>query len=473
MMKYLAIIGLFVFLLNGCSDRDYGEQDITKVPSALSTKQVSILSSVPKKNIAQSSYISVEFSSFMDKNSFASGEIELKNSATNTGIELVIDVEENRLYIKPQQSLVVGESYTLTIDSKATDIMGNSIDKAYERTFTCVSKFWKEVEVGETHSMARSIDGDIYVWGSNSYKELQIKNTKSRATPLGILDSNESLLFNAGTFTSGFINQDATLRVEGSQSIQNSDSLFTTLSIGKNHSSVIKEDGTLWSWGRNNSGQLGNQGIIHQDELTQEYTNASNWKSVSAGDNFSVAIKSDGTLWGWGKNEYGQIGNARYNEKRVPVQEDTNATDWIMVSAGTDHTVALKSDGSIWSWGYNAEGQLGNDSNNSSRVAVQEAKKYSWRTVSAGSRHTVAIKDDGSLWAWGSNYYGQLGDNTITDKRVPTLIDSNKWISVSCGRDFTIGIQEDGTIWAWGYNAQKQLGLGENENDKLIPTEIK
>ena len=118
-------------------------------------------------------------------------------------------------------------------------------------------------------------------------------------------------------------------------------------------------------------------------------------------------------------------------------------------------------------------GQLGNDSNNSSRLAVQEASKSLWRAISAGNRHTAAIKTDGTLWAWGSNYYGQLGDNTVTDKRVATLIDSDKWLSISCGHDFTIGVKEDGTMWAWGYNAQKQLGLGENEDDKIIPTEIR
>ena len=474
MIKYLTILTLLLFSFSGCSDRDYGEQDISKIPSVLTASKVTILSSTPSQTVAQSSYINIEFSAFMDFDSFNSSEIIIVEKMTNAQIELKIEGVDNHLYLKPMKSLTPTKEYTLSINSKATDIMGNLIDKGYTATFLCKKDFWEKVEVGETHSMAMSKDGDIYVWGSNSYKELNLRDDIEKSIPLGISNTQGSKDFNSGSFTSALITQNSEVSIFGKQSLrQEEKENFSTVSIGNRHSTLIKEDGTLWSFGKNRYGQLGNAGIIEQFELTQEKSESSNWSSVSAGQDFTIALKSNGSMWGWGNNEFGEIGNAQYKERRVPVQEDTNATDWIMISAGEDHSAAIKADGSLWSWGKNDDGVLGDGTFVSSRTQVQESSLSSWHSVSSGFKHTIAIKEDGTLWAWGSNYYGQLGNNSVEDKNIPTLISEERWSSISCGNNFSVGVKEDGTMWAWGYNAQAQLGLGEESDDKLIPTEIK
>jgi len=473
MIKYLITITLVLFL-NACSDRAYGEQDISKIPSAITTQKVTILSSTPSTNIAKSSYVNIEFSAFMDFETFNSGEITLIDKTDATQIEIEIDGIENHLYLRPLETLIEGREYLLSINSNATDIMGNSIDKGYEKSFICVEDFWEEVEVGETHSMALSKDGDIYIWGSNSYRELNIRDNNERSAPLAITHSNASKDFSAGSFTSAIINDLYELSTLGKYSLtKESDDNLTNVSVGNKHSAVIKSDGTLWSWGKNNNGQLGNAGIVERVELMQEDTNSTDWSTLSAGRDFTIALKNDGSMWGWGSNEFGQIGNAQYKERRVPVQEDTNATDWRSISAGGNHSSAIKVDGSLWSWGKNDDGVLGDGTYTSSRAQVQESSLSQWESVSSGFNHTLAIKNDGTLWAWGSNYYGQLGDGTVEDKNSPTLISQERWSSISGGKNFSIGVKEDGTMWSWGYNAQKQLGLGDDSEDKLTPTEVK
>ena len=474
MIKYIISSLVFILLLSACSNRDYGDQDISKIPNALGVDKVSILSSVPSNNIAQSSYINIEFSSFMNANSFLNAEITLKNTQTDIEVEISFSSIENHLYIQPLESLIINQKYRLSIDSNAVDIMGNSMDRAYEKVFTCRENFWEKVEAGETHTMALSRDGELYLWGSNDYNELKTSDDVMKSIPIGIIDSNSSKGFNAGSNTSGIIKDDSSLIIYGKQSLTlNDESLFETLSIGSRHSAIIKNDGTLWSWGKDNYGQLGDAGITTKSYLVQENSLSDNWVEVTAAKDFSIALKDDGTMWGWGTNTYGQIGNSEYNERRVPVQEDTNASDWKSISAGDNHSVAIKDDKSLWSWGYNESGELGDASNISSRVSVRESSDSNWSDASAGANHTLAIKENGTLWAWGSNYYGQLGDNSVEDKNIPTLISSDKWRSVSGGTNFSVGVKMDGTMWAWGYNAQNQLGLGDDSEDKLIPTEIK
>ncbi|MEA3372038.1 MAG: Ig-like domain-containing protein [Campylobacterota bacterium] len=474
-MKYLTVLLITILFLTGCEDRGYGAQEIENVPSIVSDKDMSILDITPDTNISKSSYINIKFSSFVDLSSLTSQNITLKKKSSDTYIDLFeIDTFNNYLYIKPNSNLEESEIYILEIKSSIKDIMGNSLNADYSKELLCKSNFWKKVEAGQTHSMAESIDGDIYVWGSNSYKELFLDNNIGYSIPLGIINTKDTKEFSAGSSDSALIDKDEILVSVGKNSLQDSDTKgFFKLSVGYNHTASIKADGTLWSWGKNSSGQLGNLGILTSYEQTQEYTKSDKWTSISAGDKFTIALKEDKTMWGWGNNEYGQIGNSAYNERRKPVQEDSNATDWIFVSAGADHSCAIKSNGTLWSWGLNLSGQLGNANNTSSRVAVQEdTNSTNWVSVSTGLNHTVALKSNGELWTWGSDYYGQLGNGESNEnKNSPTQIDGT-WSSVSAGGDFTIAIKTDGTLWAWGYNANRELGLGNDVDDKNEPTEI-
>ncbi|MBK6994106.1 MAG: T9SS type A sorting domain-containing protein [Lewinellaceae bacterium] len=148
---------------------------------------------------------------------------------------------------------------------------------------------------------------------------------------------------------------------------------------------------------------------------------ATNWKSVAAGGFHTLAIKTDGSRWAWGWNDYGELGDGTYAPKNSPVQIGT-ATNWKSVAASYSHSLAIKTDGSLRAWGNNEYGELGDGTFAAKNSPVQIGTATNWQNVTAGTYHTLAIKTDGSLWAWGRNYNGELGDGTNADKNIPTEI---------------------------------------------------
>ncbi len=245
------------------------------------------------------------------------------------------------------------------------------------------------------------------------------------------------------------------------------------VSAGGVHTSAVKSDGTLWSWGYNSDGQLGDGTTINQSSPVQEATHATDWVQVSAGGHHTTAIKNNGTLWSWGKNYYGQLGDGTTINQSSPVQEATHAADWVQVSAGGNYTAAIKNNGTLWSWGNNSYGELGDGTTTRQNSPVQEATHGTdWVQVSAGYFHTAAIKSGGTLWSWGDNGFGQLGDGTNASsyKPIPVNDDSN-WQQISAGYYHTTAIKSDGTLWSWGRNSEGQLGDGTTVN-KNAPIKI-
>ncbi len=193
--------------------------------------------------------------------------------------------------------------------------------------------------------------------------------------------------------------------------------------------------------------------------LTLINLNAQCFKAISANEGHSIAIKTDGSLWAWGSNAYGRFGDGTTVSSNSPKQTG-NDTNWASVSAGEYPTIAIKTDGTLWTWGRNIGGQLGIGTITLSNSPVQIGTANNWASISAGY-HTVAIKNDGTLWAWGYNLYGQLGDGTTTDRNRPIQISgATNWASVSAGYNHTIAIKTDGTLWAWGVNYDGRLGDG-------------
>ncbi|WP_164975836.1 MULTISPECIES: T9SS type A sorting domain-containing protein [unclassified Chryseobacterium] len=240
-------------------------------------------------------------------------------------------------------------------------------------------------------------------------------------------------------------------------------------SLGYNHSVALKNDGTLWTWGNNQYGQLGDGTSTNRNAAIQ--IGGNDWKKIAAGESHTIAIKTDGTLWTWGSNQHGQLGFGFTVNRIEPTQLGT-AADWVSIAGGEYYTLALKSNGTLWAWGLNSSGQLGNNTTNSIGIPTQIGTANDWKVIIAGLKHTIAIKTDGTLWAWGDNSYGQLGDGTIINKLIPTQIGTDtNWKNAGVGNHHTIAIKTDGTLWSWGRNTYGQLGDGTTTN-RLVPTQI-
>lgn len=249
-----------------------------------------------------------------------------------------------------------------------------------------------------------------------------------------------------------------------------SNGCFKQIASGQQFTMAIKEDGTLWSWGANAYGQLGYATTSNINVPTQVGT-ASNWKSISCGTAHTLAIKQDGTLWAWGNNFYGYLGDGTTTTRVTPVQIGT-ATNWKTVAAGNTHSLAVKTDGTLWAWGYNAHGQLGVGSTTNKSVPTQVGISTDWNSVGGGNSHSFGIKTNGTLWAWGRNNYGQVGDGTQVSRTAPFQIGTNtNWKLADGGADFSVAVKTDGTLWTWGYNASGQLGHNDL-NDRLVPTKV-
>jgi alpha-tubulin suppressor-like RCC1 family protein len=184
--------------------------------------------------------------------------------------------------------------------------------------------------------------------------------------------------------------------------------------------------------------------------------NAQCWQMVSAGYNHSAAIKTDGTMWAWGDNSSGGLGTGAAPgtnlSTAVPVPVGTD-TDWAWVGVKEGHTAALKNNGTIWAWGTNYYDQLGLGIDRDVNVPTQMGTDTNWATIICGESHMMAIKTDGTLWAWGNNYSGMLGDGTTILRDTPVQIGTDTdWATGACGTSHSVAIKTNGTLWAWGAN---------------------
>ena len=242
------------------------------------------------------------------------------------------------------------------------------------------------------------------------------------------------------------------------------------ISLANSHAIAIK-GGTLWGWGLNVYGQLGDGTNINRSLPIQIGTDT-DWLSIDAGyNNLSNAIKSDGSLWAWGSNQYGQLGDGTTTNVNFPKRIGTDS-NWKSVCAGTRVTVALKIDGTLWSWGDNFSGTLGDGTVTERYFPGQIGSENDWVAIYGGDHTMIAIKQDGSLWGWGINAHGELGDGTFVSKLIPTLIaSSHDYSMISFGRQYTLTLKNDGTVWGWGTNSVGQIGDGTTTNQSA-PVQI-
>lgn len=239
--------------------------------------------------------------------------------------------------------------------------------------------------------------------------------------------------------------------------------------------SAIDADGALWGWGFNGYGALGDGTQTSHPSPTRVGTDT-DWLQLSAASH-TVALKADGSLWGWGLNLGDYVapgpGDSAFLLSPTRIGSDT---DWVSVYAAYLATFAVKADGSLWAWGYNGSGQLGDgtDTTRLTPTRIGTATDWTGAQFSGSSGHVAVIKADGSLWTWGDNEHGQLGDGTRVDRLVPTRLGTDRWISVSADRH-TLAVRADGTLWSWGWNYKGQLGdgtLGGTFGDRPTPAQI-
>lgn len=284
-----------------------------------------------------------------------------------------------------------------------------------------IGSTWQTVTTGYYHTLGIKTDGTLWAWGYNGYGQLGIGNTTEKHSPVQV-----------GT------------------------DKWIAVAAGGYHTLAIRADGTLWAWGLNNYNQLGTGNTTNQYSPVQIVDTSNNvstkWVSVTGGDAYSLALRSDGTIWGWGYNGYGNLGTGNNTQQTKPTQEITKATNWATVKSATmagDMVAATKTTGTAWAWGYNGNGEFGNGATNGGATStpVQTGALTNWYNVVPGNYHTLGVKTDASIQSWGYNANGELGDGTTTQKTSPAALNfslyapnPNTWGAIAAGYQFSLGL---------------------------------
>ncbi|MCL2546342.1 MAG: hypothetical protein FWE06_03995 [Oscillospiraceae bacterium] len=285
------------------------------------------------------------------------------------------------------------------------------------------------VAANASHTVALRNDGTVWAWGANWDGELGDGTTLRRTRPVQVQNLNN----------------------------------VTAIAAGKNFTIALRNDGTVWAWGSNYEGRLGNgTGGVWEDRSTVpvRVQGLSNMVAVDVSRGHAVALRNDGTVWAWGENCCGQLGDGTAVDRFTParVQGLSNVT---AIAAGAFHTVALRNDGTVWAWGANWDGD---GTNVSSYAPVQVQGLSNVTAIASIHNHTVALRNNGTVWTWGWNSEGQLGDGTMTNRNAPVQVQGlSNVTAINTGIVHTVVLRNDGTVWAWGWNAERQLG--DNDSD--------
>ncbi len=292
---------------------------------------------------------------------------------------------------------------------------------------------YTQVAASTSHSLALRADGSLWAWGSNQYGQLGLAATS------GSTGANPTPTQVAGT--------------------------YIEVAAGGAHSLALQADGSLWAWGSNQYGQLGS--MLSSGTLTATPTQvAGTYTRVAAGEAHSLALRVDGALWAWGSNQYGQLG--------IPTNNGTTAANstpalvtgtYVQVASGSNGSLALQADGTLYGWGSNSYGLLRSAASSSSPVPAAIGSALPTRSITMGGSFGLAVRADGTLWGWGSNGSGQLGQNpsVLSQSTSPVRIGTdNDWVMVAAGTSFALGLKDDGRLYAWGQNRYGQLGSSTN-----------
>ncbi len=331
---------------------------------------------------------------------------------------------------------------------------------------------------GGAHSLSICNDNTAMAWGLNVSGQLGNGDTLNRNIPVqvngitGIIaisggNAHTLALKNDGTVWAWGANNKGQLG-NGTQTFHNNIptqiiglSGIIAISAGLNHSIALKNDGTVWAWGKNYNGQLGIGSL--QDTLYPAKVHLlTNIIAIGAGQEFSIALKNDGTVWAWGYDDYCQIGGGGGGNFIEPLL-DTSLQNIVSISCGWRHYFAIKNDGTVWGKGDNTSGQMGLGSVfYCSSPPTQNNTLFGIKSIACGAVNTIALKADSTVLAWGYGGSGVLGDGTtifLNPNPVP-VVGLTSIVSIACGSGHSLALKSDGTLWSWGGNGYGQLGNG-------------
>jgi alpha-tubulin suppressor-like RCC1 family protein len=304
---------------------------------------------------------------------------------------------------------------TITNRSSPVSVIGGFID-------------WCQI-ASQRQSLAVRQNGTAWAWGRANYGILGDNTTVNKSSPVSVI----------GGFTD-----------------------WCQVAAGTNHSLGVRTNGTAWAWGVKDSGKLGdNDMAANKSSPVSVVGGFTDWCQIAAGWNHSLAVRTNGTAWTWGPGGQGRLGDNSATDRSSPVSVVGGFTDWCQVSGGNGHSLGLRTNGTIYAWGYNLFGQLGNNTIVSTSSPVSVIGGFTdWCQVSSGYNHSLGVRQTGTAWAWGCNGYGQLGDNTTASKSSPVSVVGGytDWCQVSVNTQHTLGVRTNGTAWAWGAGGDGRLG---------------
>ncbi len=295
----------------------------------------------------------------------------------------------------------------------------------------------RAISAGSSHSLAVKIDGTVWAWGANNNGQI------GNGDPVGNPNSDRSLLPLRVKVDPAYVQTEGTLLTGA-----------TTIAAGEQHSLALK-NGRVWAWGVNNSGALGNRAITNVilnsphgfAVLVDVLTNV---QDIAAGSHFSLALKTDKTVWAWGRDDNGQLGNGVVsggnadNFTYLTPAQVLNLTNVKAIAAGNAHSVALREDGTVWVWGSNSLGQLGLGDHTSRLTPTQVPNLTNIISIAAGTSHSLALKADGTVFAWGTNALFQLGASGIQESTTPLQVNGLAGVTlIACGFDHSLAIKPD------------------------------
>ena len=334
------------------------------------------------------------------------------------------------------------------------------------------------------NTVALKADGTVWVWGSDGYGQLGASTLSSYTVPGSVPGLTGVRQIAAGRSDLVALKSDGTVWGIGAHTLAgqsvNDESMsivapvpgltdVTAIAAGDSHTVALNSDGSAWTWGWNGYGQLGD-GTTTDSATPLRVSGLPGIAAIAAGRYHTVAVGIDGTIWGWGNNENGQLGltsaqtcsnTLRNSACSASPQQMAGLSGVTALAAGEDHTLALKSDQTVWAWGNNLSGQLGNGKRIASPIPVRVSNLTGVIAISANYRYSLALASDGSVWAWGSNYAGQLGNGTNESSTLPVQVQGlNDVISITAGASHAMAVKHEGTVWGWGRNDSGYLGDG-------------